>query len=328
MDACRAHDWRMLDVLVAIWLDMCPDVVLCQRLLERGLLKKVLQLINTRVDPSRVLRLLSVLALHGDALVKQEVIRRGRRVLDAIHAHRNNMFAAEFGIVALSHALEATYLQSGHQPFDFKDLLSAVLTLSTNLLCDPHPSHNLVLHTIPILIHGVELLPRGHLQQITPQLEFFAALTRSTNISLRCASLVVFQTLNPKKVNIHRPQRPPFSVESHQIPPSSVVRWRTTASSGAKLGSSNVSRILLSSPFTTLSKIGICTSLESRWLSTSLSLRISTARKTTLISHTRAPLTPPGRSTCQLQPRSFANVEMRFISTWRTYSTLNMYSQG
>ncbi len=37
MDACRAHDLRMLNVLVAIWLDMCPDVVLCQRLLERGM---------------------------------------------------------------------------------------------------------------------------------------------------------------------------------------------------------------------------------------------------------------------------------------------------
>lgn len=182
-------------------------------------MKKVLQLINTRVDPSRVLRLLSVLALHGDTLVKQEVIRRGRRVLDAIHAHRDNMLAAEFGVVALSHALEATYLHSGHEPFDFKDLLSAVLTLSTTLLCDPHPSHNLVLHIIPILIHGVEMLSRGHLQQITPQLEFFAALTRSTNISLRRASLIVFQTLNPREVNNYRPRRPPFSVRSHQIPP-------------------------------------------------------------------------------------------------------------
>ena len=34
--AYHARDWRMINVVVALWLQMCPDTILCRKLILRG----------------------------------------------------------------------------------------------------------------------------------------------------------------------------------------------------------------------------------------------------------------------------------------------------
>ena len=34
--AYDVRDWRMINVVVALWLQMCPDAILCRKLILRG----------------------------------------------------------------------------------------------------------------------------------------------------------------------------------------------------------------------------------------------------------------------------------------------------
>ncbi len=38
--ACTRSDWMYCDVIMIIWLELCPDAVLCRTLLEKGQLQE------------------------------------------------------------------------------------------------------------------------------------------------------------------------------------------------------------------------------------------------------------------------------------------------
>ena len=219
--AYTARNRLVLDIVVALWLDMCPDDTLSGKLLERGIslyhhpgptraecealqgvLQKVLQLLAIPVDRGRVLQALSILTKTDERRRKVwvTVLSSNTSILDVLRDNGDDPSVTKFALAVIAHSLQSTYTRGppvnkskGLSPVDIN--VTELFKLTMNSLDGPFPGHGVVLHALTILDFCVRVYAHGSTQPITPALHLLAAFTRSANISLRCVAVSALESL-------------------------------------------------------------------------------------------------------------------------------------
>ena len=225
--ARRGNDWQILSVVLGRWGEIGVDAILCQKLVQRGVIpstvvkacsnvnelslispgvvSKVVQLLNTPVDGTRLLRLLAILTQHGsDASLKLEVLRAGGKLLRLIGHIQDDPFTIGYGVVGLAHSLEAAYVidsapdvTSLLRQLSLPTLPRIVLDMIRSLPPSSLQSYNIVVHAIHVLIFGADTCPWDQRHMINPSLKFLAAFLRSKDIGVRLTALNSFMSLHP-----------------------------------------------------------------------------------------------------------------------------------
>ncbi|KAI0697324.1 hypothetical protein C8T65DRAFT_743242 [Cerioporus squamosus] len=70
-DAARTrHNMHIVDAIMNIWCRLCPDAIICQRLIESGVLPKILNVLSSPTDVPRAFVSLSLISQYGDDAVR------------------------------------------------------------------------------------------------------------------------------------------------------------------------------------------------------------------------------------------------------------------
>ena len=190
-----------------------------------GLISRTLQLLRGGPpEPRGILHLLSLLSRHGESSARREVVREGKPILDAIKDHLGrDSDIVEFGVATLAHALESVLDRDFPTNLFEKLRMYLLLTVTVNVCLDPTVSHTVALHAIPIIMHGIRACPWQLVKKnVTPALVFVAALSRSDNISLRCAALFIYSglyDLPPVSNRVPICTNPSLNLTSRRLPP-------------------------------------------------------------------------------------------------------------
>ncbi|TFK93224.1 hypothetical protein K466DRAFT_581180 [Polyporus arcularius HHB13444] len=194
----------LVNAVLSLWASMCSDGILCRKLLDQGLLAGTAELLAVdHADQGCLLKLFSLIVRHGSDSVKLEILRHHMLpMIVVLERHLKDPHASEFGVIAVSHCYEAV-----HPPFSLKNppgIADGGLALSMEAIVEifrrSNPSHNLILHGLPILMLHARLCPWDMVDDLTPSLQLFCAMTRSENIILRCAAMWVFLGVYPKEL--------------------------------------------------------------------------------------------------------------------------------
>ncbi|KAI0697317.1 hypothetical protein C8T65DRAFT_26518 [Cerioporus squamosus] len=199
----------LVNAVLSLWADMCCDGILCRKLLDQGLLAGVAELLAVdHADQGCLLKLFSLFVRHGSDSVRLEILREHMLTMVVVLEQRlKDPHASEFAVIAICHSYEAVY-----PPFSLKNppgITDGALGLSMETITDIfrrfNPSHNLILHGLPTLMLHARLCPWDMVDDITPTLQLFCAMTRSENITLRCAAMWVFLGVYPKQLETSTP---------------------------------------------------------------------------------------------------------------------------
>ncbi|KAI0748702.1 hypothetical protein C8Q80DRAFT_1173197 [Daedaleopsis nitida] len=189
--------------ILAIWLSMCSDILLCHRLMEADMVDRVLDVVIR--DPEGracALQVLSIVArydLDTFAMGFPEFIRP----LSVLLRIRNGPDVTESTIVTLAHAFERTFLTTTDMnmvPTNILQWLTDSADVVLDLLHRPSPPHALVVHGFIILIHRFRACSWeeiSHPRQ-APLLNLIASFVRSENIGLCSLCIPSFFDRHPR----------------------------------------------------------------------------------------------------------------------------------
>ncbi|KAI0748751.1 hypothetical protein C8Q80DRAFT_756778 [Daedaleopsis nitida] len=184
--AYTVQDWHTLTTIVTLWLYICPDPILCRKLVQRGVTSKALQLLGTAqaVDPCtrrRTLHLVSMLSRYEDEPGVKMSLRKGNLALKTFRRFPSDPRMRDFAIATVAHSVDVEIR-------DY-DLATGWPETITSALADPFAAHDELRHAIPILIYFAHGRSSHEMEKLPGITAFFAALSRSYDITLRCLSM-------------------------------------------------------------------------------------------------------------------------------------------
>ncbi|KAH9900754.1 hypothetical protein C8Q73DRAFT_675606 [Cubamyces lactineus] len=208
-DAQRKGDERTMGGIVGILAKLCADAILRDKLFDRGLLKKVMPLLELDSTRKVALEVLRVVTHHGGASAKQEIARHNRALVKLMEDHPDDPKIAELVIVATSHASAAVI--ACEQPPDprlVKDAcIPLVLEATVNVLRRPTDSHELHTHALLILAASTQHCSR-ECKANPSMLRLLAAFTRSNNINYRAIAFSALLRLAGAECEFEGPHNP------------------------------------------------------------------------------------------------------------------------
>ncbi|RDX49821.1 hypothetical protein OH76DRAFT_1403422 [Lentinus brumalis] len=194
----REH-WGVVNALIYVLGELCPDSVLCDMFFERlQLFPRLTWLLRgpIRVPWYYPLELLCMIVRRGNDSTRLAVARRGDVLNVLFLSHLSSFRAVEFNSIIISHALEAAFAANPPDP----DLVSSIPLLQ---LVDDVES-GLSLHhetfTHRCATHGLVVLGMGRFRHeldhpsrgVQRSLDFFAALSKLQDLSIRALALRLF----------------------------------------------------------------------------------------------------------------------------------------
>ncbi|TFK93206.1 hypothetical protein K466DRAFT_145215 [Polyporus arcularius HHB13444] len=191
--ACTRSDWMYCDVIMIIWLELCPDAVLCRTLLEKGLLERALQLVE-RGSSITVLQLLSLLARHGDDYTKSNILRAFPSIVVKWRVRWSiDDCNVEFALITLCHCIGATTFPAT-APLTLPVGLSVrfLAGIALDAVEDVEACFDTIIHAIPLLIICAKTCPPPETEIRERILDFLAVLVHSKDVGMRCVCTWVF----------------------------------------------------------------------------------------------------------------------------------------
>ncbi|RDX49796.1 hypothetical protein OH76DRAFT_512649 [Lentinus brumalis] len=206
--AYTRQDWRIIDVILDLWVCLCADAALKRDLLQDGLVPMTLRLINTGVNHALLVQLFELLAQDDARSVKIEILD----IISAVLTRRRPSWChyetrtSVSIVVALYHCLDAILsLTSDTSTTLSIEFILSVIAFNLEIFQQPRVSYKTVLYAIPLLILCVRSCPAERMESMGPALEFLAVLTGSHNIRLRCAIAWIFSVLGPTPPSAAQP---------------------------------------------------------------------------------------------------------------------------
>ncbi|KAH7910685.1 hypothetical protein BJ138DRAFT_1180100 [Hygrophoropsis aurantiaca] len=183
-------NWKLVGGIICIYTKMCADSILRNRLFQKGLLAKIMPLLDMAECRSLALRLLTTITHHGGMEVRQDISRQTPRLLRVLQEFPDDLVGAELVISTLAHALGAAInVEETPTASDAKLLnIPLLLRVVTGIMRKPDCS-------IQLLHHGMELLTHPSLhfwkecKAYPPVVDFYVACLRTGDLSVRCAAL-------------------------------------------------------------------------------------------------------------------------------------------
>ncbi|KAI0351545.1 hypothetical protein OH77DRAFT_1411022 [Trametes cingulata] len=187
--ARRSGNQRVMGGVVAIMAKMCADAILRDRLFEKGLLKKVMPLLEFDSTRHIALQALTVVTHHGGVSARQEIARHNRTLVKIMEDHPDDPKVAELVIVTVDHATEAVVAcEETPDPRLVREVsICTVLEATVAALRKPTYSHIMHTHAINLLAAPTQHCPQ-ECKAVPSMLRLLAALTRSENINTRAVA--------------------------------------------------------------------------------------------------------------------------------------------
>ncbi|KIJ63203.1 hypothetical protein HYDPIDRAFT_176220 [Hydnomerulius pinastri MD-312] len=196
----NAGNEKILGGIVGIYTKMCADSILRNLLFQRGLLTKIMPLIerdSSSESRQLALRALTTVTHHGGADIRREISLQSPVLIKILQDHPDDLKSAELAISTLAHAVGAAISEEQKPATKYTKALKVPTLLSLVIQFISKPGVSLQL-----LHHGLELLAHTTLhcwqecKAYPPMIEFLAACLRSTDLSVRCSALGALLRLN------------------------------------------------------------------------------------------------------------------------------------
>ncbi|KAI0658738.1 hypothetical protein C8Q70DRAFT_1045402 [Cubamyces menziesii] len=207
-DAQEKGDTRTMGGVVGIMAKLCADAILRDKLFDRGLLKKVMPLLehSTRKVALEALR---VVTHHGGVSARQEIARHNRALVKVMEDHPDDSTIANLVIATTSHASAAVIAcERPPDPRLVRDAcIPLVLEATVNALRRPTDSHELHTHALLILAASTQHCSR-ECKANPSMLRLLAAFTRSNNINCRAIAFSALLRLPIAECEFEGPHNP------------------------------------------------------------------------------------------------------------------------
>ncbi|PIL28173.1 hypothetical protein GSI_09710 [Ganoderma sinense ZZ0214-1] len=188
--ARRRDNEKVMGGVVGIMAKMCADALLRDKLFARGLLDKVMPLVEFESTLHLALNALTMVTHHGGLEARQAIARRNRTLVKAIHDHPDDPKVAELAIITMDHATEA-FIACEHKPrvADLKDIvIQPVLQTTVDVFRRPFISHELFTHGFGLLCAATQHCPK-ECRAVPGLSNLLAAFLRSNNINMRATAM-------------------------------------------------------------------------------------------------------------------------------------------
>ncbi|KAF8962291.1 hypothetical protein BDZ97DRAFT_1120677 [Flammula alnicola] len=183
---------KIRGAIVGIFAKMCVDSILRNKLFEKGILEKIMPLLDIDETRHLALRALSTITHHGGSKIRMEIARKGNVLSKLIRDLPDDEKVADLGIAVLAHSVSAV-VEGDAKPanpavlksVDMVDILKTVL----ETIKRPHSRPRSMIE------HAVELVSMSSLHAASafkaypPAINFLVAGLRSTDWVTRCTCL-------------------------------------------------------------------------------------------------------------------------------------------
>ncbi|KAF9480921.1 hypothetical protein BDN70DRAFT_876939 [Pholiota conissans] len=183
---------RIRGAIIGIYAKMCIDALLRTKLFDKGIVDKIMPLLN--IDETRHLALcaLNTITRHGGVNIRVEIAKNGGAIAKLLRDFPDDEKIANLGINVLSHCISAA-VEGDEQPahpaalkgIDLVDIIKT--TLETAKRPHSHPGRMLG-HTLELVVKS-SLHGSTAYKQYTPAIGFLVAGMRSKDWTTRAACL-------------------------------------------------------------------------------------------------------------------------------------------
>ncbi|GLB39184.1 putative MYND finger [Lyophyllum shimeji] len=182
---------RIVGGVLAIFAKMCADSILRNKLHERGLLTKLLPLLDSESTRHMALRALGTITHHGGGTIRKDIARRTTATLiKLIEEFPDDKVIAELVVTVLSHSISGVV--EGEKPSDPTLLASldlrAIFKVVTETSRKEWASQYLINHAVSLLATAT-LNAADICKAYPPMLKFLVAGLRSADWVMRCTCL-------------------------------------------------------------------------------------------------------------------------------------------
>ncbi|KAF9480920.1 hypothetical protein BDN70DRAFT_855949 [Pholiota conissans] len=186
------HNDKIRGAIIGIYAKMCVDALLRNKLFDKGIMDKIMPLLN--IDETRhfALRALNTITNHGGVKIRVEIAKNGALIAKLLRDLPDDEKVADLSISILAHCVSAAFegFEQPAHPTDLKDIdLVDIIKTTLETAKRPHS------HPRQMLDHTVELLVNNSLhgssayKQYTPAIGFLVAGMRSKDWTTRAACL-------------------------------------------------------------------------------------------------------------------------------------------
>ncbi|EIN09016.1 hypothetical protein PUNSTDRAFT_134189 [Punctularia strigosozonata HHB-11173 SS5] len=183
--------YMMLGGIVGIYAKMCVDSILRDKLFQKGVLSKLMPLLDEEPCRRVVLRSLVTMTRHGGIPVKVEIARKTRHIFQVMDGNPSDDTTQELGVAILTHCVGSA-VYDVYKPPSPKNLneisISGVLKTLVRVLKRPGCSAHLVWHALSLIQAATGNCPEEYRKNPSAT-RFLMALLRSDELSIRCSAL-------------------------------------------------------------------------------------------------------------------------------------------
>ncbi|KIJ14557.1 hypothetical protein PAXINDRAFT_163312 [Paxillus involutus ATCC 200175] len=183
--------------IVAIYTKMCADSILRNLLFEKGLLAKIMPLIQQDASRHLALRALTTVTHHGGGDIRKEICLQTPVLIKILQDHPDDLQSAELAISTLAHAVGAAINEAQKPPEKYIKALKVptLLPLIIQFISKPGAGLQLLHHALELLAHTTFHCWQA-CRACPAMIEFLAASLRSSDLSIRCSTLGALLRLN------------------------------------------------------------------------------------------------------------------------------------
>ncbi|RDB27508.1 hypothetical protein Hypma_003895 [Hypsizygus marmoreus] len=190
--ACQKYpeNERIVGGVVGIYAKMCADSILRNKLFERGLLDKLMPLLDHDYSRHMALRALGTITHHGGASIRRDIARHTAKLTKLVEQFPDDENLIELVITIISHSVSTVV--EGDRPADPALLASldmrTVLKLTTENTKKEWATPYLINHAMVLLAMST-LHASAACKGYPPMQKFLVAGLRSTDWVTRCTCL-------------------------------------------------------------------------------------------------------------------------------------------
>ncbi|KAF8651578.1 hypothetical protein AX16_004694 [Volvariella volvacea WC 439] len=177
---------RLAGGIVGIYAKMCSDSILRNKLWAKGLLDKILPLLDKPSARHLALRTLGTVTHHGGGTVRMDIAQKAPLLIKTVQDNSYDFKTAELAITVLSHSVAAYF--DGAQPLSIKTIqlleLPKIIKLITETVKKQNATPYLISHGIGLIARAAHNAP-STLKSIPSSINLLVAGLRSHNWTMK-----------------------------------------------------------------------------------------------------------------------------------------------